>query len=316
MNLIDVLVEELPKRGGWPNNATHCVCMADEHFGLVSFTKDGAPVFNNVSNEWTILTENDSSWHSFDFESEQPIDRETSVITRDQYEAALAEKNEGWIWWGGGECPVPCGTIVDVKHRCGAVSENQQAWPKRHKESNVMVNPLSNAGQAFWRHENSVMDIIAYRLHQPTKSEQVRADAWDAYAGIEKVNDEADMNECIVQEPVTTWSEEGLPPVGCVCERSWAGDEWLRCEILFMSHHIVVVKLKESGAEDAYNIGDVTFRPIRSETGRKRDTATQSMNSVWREVAGKEVNGKLLSIYEVIYDAIEAGKIPGVKLED
>lgn len=92
MKLIDILVEELPKRGGWPNNATHCVCMADEHFGLVSFTKDGAPVFNNVSNEWTILTENDSSWHSFDFESEQPIDRETSVITRDQYEAALAEK--------------------------------------------------------------------------------------------------------------------------------------------------------------------------------------------------------------------------------
>lgn len=239
---------------------------------------------------------------------------QSAIITREQYESALSAKNDGWIEWGGGECPVPCGTIVDVKHRCGAVSENQQAWPKGHKESHIMVNPLSNAGQAFWRHENSVMDIIAYRLYQATKSEQVRADVWNAYAGIEEASDEIDLNECIGQSPVTTWGGEGLPPVGCECERSWAGDKWLQCKIIFSGDDIVVVKL--ATREAAYRLSDVRFRPILTEAERKRDIATQSMNSVWREVAGKEVNGKLLSIYEVIYDAIAAGEIPGVKLED
>ena len=101
--LLQILVEELPKHGGWPNNATHCVCMADKHFGNVSFTKNGAPAFSNVSNEWTVLTDNYPGWHSFDFESDLPIDRETAIITRDQYEAALAAskayarlKAQGW----------------------------------------------------------------------------------------------------------------------------------------------------------------------------------------------------------------------------
>lgn len=136
---------------------------------------------------------------------------QSAIITREQYEAALSAKNDGWIEWGGGECPLPCGTAVDVKHRCGAVSENQQAWPKRHKESDVIVNPLSNAGQAFWRHENSVMDIIAYRLRKPQEAEQAKAD------------DENDLNECIGQGAAPVWNGEGLPPVGCECEVSVDG---------------------------------------------------------------------------------------------
>ena len=69
-----------------------------------------------------------------------------------------------------------------------------------------------------------------------------------------------------------------IPPVGFVCERSWAGDEWQSCKILFASNHIVVVKLKESGMEDAYNLGDVTFRPIRSEADKKRDDMANAID--------------------------------------
>lgn len=297
MKLVDILVEELPKRGGWPE-------------GVVAITQDSDKAINNYKTADGLETNEHGTWrYSSAWEgysllaSDSPClasDYDTAIITREQYEAALAAKNDGWIEWGGGECPVPCGTAVDVKHRCGAVSENQQAWPKHHKESDVVVNPFSNAGQAFWRHENSVVDIIAYRLHQPKE--------------VTQADEEADLNECIGQDATPVWN--GLPQVGCVCERSWAGDEWQRCKILFTSNQLVVVKLKESGREDAYNIGDVIFRPIRSKAERKRDIAMQSMNSVWRDIAGKEVNGKLLSIYEVIYDAIAAGKIPGMKLED
>lgn len=101
------------------------------------------------------------------------------------------------------------------------------------------------------------------------------------------------------------WNGEGLPPVGCECERSWAGDKWLSCEVLFTTNQLVVVKLKGSGIEDAYNIGDVTFRPIRSEADRKRDEAVKTIM----------LTGWCQSFAEEIYDLVAAGKVPGMKLE-
>lgn len=217
--LLQILTEELPKRGGWPNNATHCVCMADKHFGNVSFTKNGAPEFSNVSNEWTILTDNYSSWHSFDFESELPIDRETAIITREQYEAALAASKEpltgtgvdGWIDCDGCECPVPKGTVIDFKTRDGDVYYGEvvgrilgELWGK-----------IPNCADA---------EIIAYRLHQPQEAEQAEAD------------DEADLNDCIGQTPAPVWNGEGLPPVGVEFEY---GSHRSRAKCLAIGLHYV-----------------------------------------------------------------------------
>lgn len=297
MKTIDLLVQALPAIGGWPEKVTH---IGQDYDRELMFYGRG----NVRSGIFLDQLAADHRKHG----------KSGAKITREQYEAALAAKDDGWIEWGGGECPVPCGTIVDVKHRCGAVSENQQAWPKRHKESDVMVNPLSNAGQAFWRHENSVMDIIAYRLHNTNEAEKVRASAWSAYAGITEADDESDLNECIGQATWPLWNGEGLvPPVGCVCERSWAGDEWLSCRILFASDQIVVIKLEESGIEDAYNIGDVTFRPIRPEAERRRDDICDKIYGAMTNAKRKDNRSDMA---EEIYDAIAAGKIPGLRLED
>lgn len=205
---------------------------------------------------------------------------QSAIITREQYEAAMAAKNECWIEWGGGECPVNPSEMVDVIFgRGGRVSTNiADCWR--------------------WNHSGTDSDIIAYRLHQPQEVEQAEAD------------EEDDINECIGQDAAPVWNGEGVtPPVGCVCERSWAGDEWQSCKILFASGQIVVVKLKESGREDAYNIGDVAFRPtrpIRSEADRKRDEAVKTiMLTGWCQASAEE-----------IYDLIAAGKVPGIKLED
>lgn len=230
---------------------------------------------------------------------------QSAIITRDQYEAALAEKEnplpwdekktdtDGWIEWSGGKCPVPSGTLVDVKHRGGEVYQNKPALG----DNNVR-----------WSHVGSRGDIIAYRLHQPQQ------------VGHTEAEQEADLNECIGQAPVTGWNGEGLPPVGCECEFMKhtldAMPNWRRGIIKYVSEYTVVIVEALSPGEFVAHPRTCDFRPVRTEAERKRDIATQSMKSVWREVAGKEVNGKLLSIYEVIYDAIAAGKIHGVKLED
>lgn len=194
MKTIDVLVEELPKRGGWPDGAIGAGFLSGE--GTLYFWDKN----NDCPPKWTIDT---------DIEVEDSDEE----VTREQYEAALAAKNDEWIEWGGGECPVEKGTLVDVRYR------NSEKFPDTFGTIALVVGGYGATGR-HWNHDGYPNDIIAYRLHQPQEAE------------------------------------------------------------------------------------------------RKRYIATQSMNSVWREVAGKEVNGKLLSIYEVIYDAIAAGKVPGIKLED
>lgn len=92
------------------------------------------------------------------------------------------------------------------------------------------------------------------------------------------------------QYEATGWDGTGLPPVGCTCESSWAGDEWQLCEILFASKQFVVVKLKESGVEDAYSIDDVTFRPLHTEAERAIDEMVR-------------LSGVSISAAKILYDA-------------
>ena len=280
MKLIDILVEELPKRGGWPCDVK---CMAqsviDGEIYAYNRPYDGRLCMEKYRGKY-MLIKSDDAYLSLHYGLPPP------VITREQYEAALEAKNDGWIEWGGGECPVPGDTEVLIK------CKSEGAWDCRRKQ---------RADGVSWTHDDSVLDVIAYRLHQMQQAEQPESS-------------EEDLNECIGQAVAAAWNGEGLPPVGCECERSWAGDKFLPCKIVFTSNQLVVVKIKGSGIEDAYYIGDVTFRPLRSEADKKRDAAIESIDWYMPEFIPDTPN----ELYHAkkIYDAIAAGKIPGVKLED
>lgn len=105
------------------------------------------------------------------------------------------------------------------------------------------------------------------------------------------------------------WDGEGLPPVGCECERSWCGDKWLPCTVLFVSNETIVVKL--ATREAAYGRCEVAFRPIRSEVERKRDAAVCDMLKF--TYGPTEYNYR--EICEIVYDAIAAGKIPHIRID-
>lgn len=57
-----------------------------------------------------------------------------------------------WIEWGGGDCPVPRGTLVDVRHRSGL----------EHLAASAGLNGRART----WYHDGTLGDIIAYRLHE------------------------------------------------------------------------------------------------------------------------------------------------------
>lgn len=72
------------------------------------------------------------------------------------------KKDDGWIDWAGGECPVEEGTLVDVRYLDG--SENH------HVGAGIVCDASgsdSNWCAEDWTHRGYRKDIIAYRLHQP-----------------------------------------------------------------------------------------------------------------------------------------------------
>ena len=80
-----------------------------------------------------------------------------TVLGRDEFDQIVADTApdaDGWIEWGGGECPVDVDALVCCKLRSGKVSITAY-----------------HAGILSWRHDRNASDIIAYRLHKPAQAE-------------------------------------------------------------------------------------------------------------------------------------------------
>lgn len=155
--------------------------MSQDAAGLINAHRNERLVFL-IDQFWTGTSKNDACKNFSPFYLKKATDWNTNTVTREQYESAIAASkavvgHDGWIEWGGGKCPVDSDAIVEVKYR----------KPNPYQFNN------DRAGDYIWLHTGSDGDIIAYRLQQPTKSEQACDDA----AGDD---DEANMNECIGQD--------------------------------------------------------------------------------------------------------------------
>lgn len=250
MKLIDLLVQELPKRGGWP-----------EGYEVVSTNGYGAV--------WAYKTKGCTAGRELYFHSTTE-----GHVTREQYEAALSASKEmitnkpgsdGWISWRGGECPVDGDVVVDVKFR---------AQGQADLDGDIADN-------FRWEHFSNGADVVAYRLH---KSEH--------------------------QKP--QWDGEGTPPVGCECE-FFDCEKWFKVTMMYGGSHLVVLFDHDNQIERSFSTSRIygKFRPIRSEADKKRDAAVVELSSVIDYRNG--CSSKPLAGW--LYDAIAAGKIPGIRIE-
>lgn len=117
-----------------------------------------------------------------------------------------------------------------------------------------------------------------------------------------------------------TWDGSDLPPEGIECEVKSGKDSWTLCKVVHSSSAgVAFIYLEEpSGESSSKYLGVLDciprkhagsyFRPIRTEEERKREELIDSIaNLCHRGDPGDDATA--------IYDAIAAGKIPGIRLE-
>lgn len=352
MKLIDILVEELPKRGGWPKSA-NCITQDgdlkvepaychpsvakcdDDGFWFLDSSRIGGFEVDTLASDYTTAIITREQYEAALAEKEHPLPwdeknkpcptlgaecrgcpdcgRRVSCTSDDitddavraemgmnsrALDAALAAKNDGWIEWGGGECPVPTGTLVCVKWRDGRIDDGIPAKISHDLDS-------SKRHAIRWQHHGNSHDIIAYRLHQPQEAAQPKAD------------DEADLNECIGQDAAQVWNGEGLPPVGCECESKFRhrnSADWMYFRCVAVDCDVAFGWTGKDAV--ALELESYQFRPIRSEAERKREEAVQALCDAGGGNGKVDEKAGYGSCWFDVYDAIAAGKIPGVKLED
>lgn len=81
-----------------------------------------------------------------------PLPEQTMLSSTPQTAEQPGTDPDGWIPWGGGECPVAEGTLVDVLYKDG--------------EEQAGMLCLAVTITDIWRHRGREDDIIAYRLHR------------------------------------------------------------------------------------------------------------------------------------------------------
>lgn len=86
MKLIDLLVQELPKRGGWPYFAEVAVQDSDSQ---ICFSSHSGVYTNKEKTDWYGGDWGSGDWHN-PFIDILADDRHECIVTRKQYEAALA----------------------------------------------------------------------------------------------------------------------------------------------------------------------------------------------------------------------------------
>jgi hypothetical protein len=112
------------------------------------------------------------------------------------------------------------------------------------------------------------------------------------------------------QQPA--WDGSGVPPIGT--EFEYGSHRSVAKCIAVSYHHVFASKGNPDDEEGDYeefliDIGHSSFHPIRTEAERRREDLKSAIAELCRQSAS---NGHSA---DLIYDAIAAGKIPGVKLE-
>lgn len=75
---------------------------------------------------------------------------EAVALMRAMSNRMVMQADDGWITWGGGECPVPGDTRVQILFRCETTDDFDDA--------------VNCASDYDWQHSDDPHDIVKYRI--------------------------------------------------------------------------------------------------------------------------------------------------------
>ena len=112
------------------------------------------------------------------------------------------------------------------------------------------------------------------------------------------------------------WNGEGHPPLGTICEFTRSESPFAKCEVVFSSPWVTVVRGKgfDDDAVDIavdHNDRHARFRPIRTPeqiAAEERDNAIQEMSGIARKVTGFGINiADMAALYDAGYRKVKDG---------
>lgn len=190
MKLIDILVLELPKRGGWPAEAIFAMQDSD---GLVKFSRSDEKIYHDHDDghEWCSVGGYDWIRDMFPFEgnfrTQVSHDNVTAFISREKYEAALATSKPEW---NGNGLP-PVGMEIEYKF----TKVNYRTDFSRGK---VLAYGMHNVFMEHWSSKNEFIQPLDKIEFRPIRSEEDKKrdeavtalhDEYFSHAPIDKVRD-------------------------------------------------------------------------------------------------------------------------------
>lgn len=183
------LAKVINENGGWVDDSANWAVQPKREEGDIWFSNsDNKPYRNEGMDGFTF----DGSWLWLDDiikHDKLHKNWHQCVLSREEYYQAYPEVTEqdaicldeainligggnqkadadGWVEWGGGECPVERGTLVDVKYSGGeenfGVSALTEGWQDDHVQGSNGKRTAVN-----WVDNLPVSGIVSYRLHKP-----------------------------------------------------------------------------------------------------------------------------------------------------
>lgn len=142
MKLIDILVQELPKRGGWPEGAVECVRFVDE--ATIDFYDEHGNWPDDCSLTYGPIAK------AICITPTEPCQRETVKFS--EYEAALAASKPEW----DGEGLPPSG--VEFEYLRGNFGADEGRWVKctmKYAGDKFCIVHLEGEGESWLKHEGT-----------------------------------------------------------------------------------------------------------------------------------------------------------------
>ncbi|EMM0835523.1 hypothetical protein RVV06_001514 [Enterobacter ludwigii] len=153
MTLLELLVEELPGRGGWPNRGILAVQDVDKWicFSALPEVEINGGEWGNNGGEWVSCIKNCEHLAE---------DYSKAIITREQYEAALAASKSKWD--GDGLPPIG----MDIEYKFTKVK-----YRTDFSRGKVLAYGIQNVFMEHWSSKNEFLQPLDKIEFRPIRSE-------------------------------------------------------------------------------------------------------------------------------------------------